>query len=77
VLANRGDLAAASGIRGIHVDTANAGVVLAIISDVDVALITPAGTPRVLHNPVRSAAAGDVANNQNTVVERGAAAGVI
>ena len=54
------------GIR-VHLDAA--GAICGVLGELDVALLTPMGAPRVLYEPVLLAILGPVANDQHGVVK--------
>lgn len=55
------------GVDGLHVDTADASTILN--SDLEIALVTPGGGPRVLNQEVGSAVFGTVTNCEDTMIE--------
>ena len=61
------------GIRGHEQDTALATFLILALLHSDVSILTPRGTPGVLHLPVVHTIVSAVANSQDTVVQVGAA----
>lgn len=60
---------------GLHLDTANSSAILN--GHLHVALISPGGAPRVLHEPVLLATLSAVADEEDSVVKLSTACGVV
>ena len=66
-----------NGLIGIASLVGDTALVAAVTGHLDVAFVSPAGSPRVLDKPVIATTLATVSNGQNSVVDLRAAVGII